>query len=311
MGFWQGLNAGIKGIQEEKARKEERQQEIDLRKAEIEEQRKYDKDMFMLKTAESRRDALLTLFAKGEQEKAEAKALTGKAQSFFGRLGDVEDPRVAALANDPRTAAELEDQIRDIEIEAAKSGVELPPLQGEALLDMLTVYDPSSGSVSSVGITFDDILSGDYSDPETYYKTAAALSAPIPRVSATISPEAYRKYDPKTLEEGRKAFDQEVLRLANQTLQTTEDAGENADLRALIENFGKEGAAEKFALMDMFGQQAFASLAESGNPYIQNLEQDPQLSRYSTMFQLNRVIADPEASEEEKAKAQELLTRLQ
>ena len=311
MGFWQGLNAGIKGVQEERTRKQERQQEIDLRKAEIEEQRKYDRETFMLQTAESRRDSLLTLFVKKEQEKAEAEALAGKAQSFLGRLGDIEDPRVAALARDTRTAAELEDKIQGIEIKAAEAGVELPPLQGEALLELLTVYDSGSESISSVDVTFDDLLSGDFSDVGTYYETAAGLSIPTPRVTATLNPEAYRRYDPETLEEGRKAFDQEVLRLANESLGATGDTGENADLRALIEGYSKENSAERFALMDMFGQQAFAGLAESGNPYIQNLEQDPQLSRYSAMARLNLILADPEATEEERAMAQELLTRLQ
>ena len=312
MGFWQGLNAGIKGVQEERTRKQERQQEIDLRKAEIEEQRKYDRETFMLQTAESRRDSLLTLYVKKEQERAEAEALTGKAQSFLGRLGDIEDPRVAALARDPRTAAELEDKIQGIEIKAAEAGVELPPLQGEALLELLTVYDSGSESVSSVDVTFDDLLSGDFSDVGTYYETAAGLSIPTPRVTATLNPEAYRMYDPEVLEEGRKVFDQEVLRLANIALDAAAgNANEEAKIRPLIEGYAKEGSGERFALMDMFGQQAFAGLAESGNPYIQDLEQDPQLSRYSAMARLNLILADPEATEEERAMAQELLTRLQ
>lgn len=314
MGFWQGMNAGLTSVLEEKARKRERQEEIDLRRAEREEQRKYEREMFMLQTAESRRDALLSIYAKKEQEKAEVGALAGKAQSFLGRIGDSEDPRVAAIASDVRTAADLEDQLRNIEIEAAKAGVELPPLQGEALLDLLTVYDTGTQTVSPVQITFDDLLSGDFSQAEDYYKTAAALSQPTPRVDVRLSPEAYRKYDPKTLEEGRKAFDQEVLRLANLTLQSPEiesDSDAFASIKALVDGFGEANSAERFALMDMFGPEAFASLAESNNPYIQNLEQDPQLSRYSTLFQLNQVLADPEATEEEKAKAQELITRFQ
>lgn len=312
MGFWQGINAGFAAVQEEKTRKRERQEEIDLRKAEREEQRKYERETFMLQTAEGRRDTLLALYVKKEQERAEAGALTGKAQSFLGRLEGSEDPRVAALAGDPRTAAELEDQIRAIEIDAAKSGVELPPLQGESLLDLLTVYDSGTKTVAPVQVTFDDLLSGDFSKPETYYETAAALSQPTPRVDVKISPEAYRRYDPEVLVEGRKVFDQEVLRLANVALNAAAgDANEEAKIRPLIEGYAKEGSGERFALMEMFGPQAFAVLAESGNPYIQDLENDATLSRYSTVYQLNRVIADPEATEEEKAKAQELLTRLQ
>jgi hypothetical protein len=312
MGFWQGLNAGLKNIRAEKIRKEERQQEIDLRKAERDEERKYRREEIMLQAAESRKDALLAMGIKKEQEKAEAAALAGKAQSLIGRFGDSKDPRVAALASDVRTAAELEDKIYTLEVEAQKAGVELPPLQGEALLELLTVYDPGTKTVAPVDITLDDILAGDYSDVNAYYKTAAALSQPAPRVDVRINPEAYRRYDPEVLEEGRKVFDQEVLRLANNARDNmAKDASDYGELSSLIEGYAKEGSGERFALMDMFGSQAFAVLAESGNPYIQDLENDATLSRYSTVYQLNRVITDPEATEEEKAKAQELLTRLQ
>ncbi len=312
MGFWQGLSAGFAAVQEQKTRKKERQEEIDLRAAERAEDRKARKDEILLQVAEDRKDALLAIGIKKEQEKAEAGALTGKAQSLLSRFGESNDPRVAALAGDVRTAAELEDKIYQIEIDAQKAGIELPPLQGEALLELLTVYDPKTKTVSPVEITLDDILAGDYSDPNAYYKTAAALSQPAPRVDVRINPEAYRRYDPEVLEEGRKVFDQEVLRLANVALNAAAgDANEEAKIRPLIEGYAKEGSGERFALMDMFGPQAFAVLAESGNPYIQDLENDATLSRYSTVYQLNRVIADPEATEEEKAKAQELLTRLQ
>lgn len=312
MGFWQGINRGFAAVQEEKTRKRERQEEIDLRAAERAEDRKARKDEILLQVAEDRKSSLLAEKIKREQEKAEAAALTGKAQSLLSRFGDSNDPRVAALASDVRAAAALEDQIYTIEVDAQKAGIELPPLQGEALLELLTVYDPKTKTVAPVEITFDDILSGDYSSDEAYYKTAAALSQPAPRVDVRINPEAYRRYDPEVLEEGRKVFDQEVLRLANVALDAAAgDANEEAKIRPLIEGYAKEGSGERFALMDMFGPQAFAVLAESGNPYIQDLENDATLSRYSTVYQLNRVISDPEATEEEKAKAQELLTRLQ
>lgn len=311
MGFWQGLNAGFAAVQEQKIRKRERQEDIELRKAEREEQRKYEREMFMLQTAESRRDALLTQFVKKEQEKAEASVLTGKAKSFLTRLGDSSDPRVAAIASDVRTAADLEDQIAAIEIDAAKSGVELPPLQGEALLDLLTVYDPGTRTVAPIQVTFDDLLTGDFSDPENYYKTAAALSQPAPRVDVRLSPEAYRRFNPDVLEPGKEAFDQEVLRLATGALNAAgDDAKEDSKLRALIDNYGEEGSGDRFALMDMFGQQALTNLVAMDNPYIQDIKNDPVLSRYFKMAQLNKVINDPEATEEERAMAQELLQRL-
>lgn len=310
MGFWQGISSGLAAVQEQKAREKEQRTQIEARKAEIEEQRKYDREMFMLQLKESRRDALLPLLAKRDQEIAESQALTGKAQTFLGRFEGSEDPRVAALASNPRKAAELEEELRSIEIEAAKTGVELPPLKGEALLEMITVYDQKTGAVEPVSITLDDILSGDFTNPEEYYKVAGELSRPVPQVEASLKPEAYRRYDPKVLEEGRKVFDQEILRLANEALKNVEgDAAAYGNLKALVDGYSTENSAERFALRDMFGNQAFEVLAASDNPYIQGLEKDPILSAYTVTTQLKRILADPEATEEEKAKAQELLGR--
>lgn len=312
MGFWQGVNEGLTYSLEQKARRQERQQEIDLRKQERAEDRAAAKEDFKLQIAEKNRETLFGLYVKREQEKSEVAALTGKANMFLGRLEGVDDPRVAALAKDPRTAAELEDQLTAIEVKAQGSGADMPPLQGEALLDLLTVYDPKSDSVTPVGITFEDLLAGDFSNQETYYQTAAALSTPAPRVTATISPKAHRMYDPKKLEEGKKAFDQEVLRAASERLaEVKDDPTASSEIQGLMEGYAKEGSAERFALMDMFGQQAFANLAALDNPYVQNLEEDPTLSRYSAMWQLQGILNDPEATEEEKAKAQELLGRFQ
>lgn len=310
MGFWQGLNAAYDKIRQERFMEKQYEKEIETRKAEIEEQRKYDREMFMLQLKESRRDALLPLLAKRDKEIAESQALTGKAQTFLGRFEGSEDPRVAALASNPRKAAELEDELRSIEIEAAKTGVELPPLKGEALLEMITVYDQKTGAVEPVSITLDDILSGDFTNPEEYYKVAGELSRPVPQVEASLKPEAYRRYDPKVLEEGRKVFDQEVLRLASEALKKVEgDAAAYGNLKALVDGYSTENSAERFALRDMFGNQAFEVLASSDNPYIQGLEKDPILSAYTVTTQLKRILADPEATEEEKAKAQELLGR--
>lgn len=284
MGFWQGINRGFTAVQEEKTRKRERQEEIDLRAAERAEDRKARKDEILLQVAEDRKDALLAIGIKKEQEKAEAGALTGKAQSLLSRFGDSNDPRVAALASDVRAAAALEDQIYQIEIDAQKAGVELPPLQGEALLELLTVYDPGTKTVAPVSITLDDILSGDYSSDEAYYKTAAALSQPAPRVDVRINPEAYRRYDPEVLVEGRKVFDNEVMKLATAAMNAADqqgDAGLSGNLRAKLENYGKEGSAERFALMEMFGENAAKSLVRMNNPYIQDIQKDPILSEYS------------------------------
>lgn len=289
MGFWQGLNQGLGIVQEEKARKREleaRQQDIQderaIRAKEREEDRKYAREDYLFQLGESRRDALLTVFAKREADKAAAQALTGKANLFLGRLEGSMDPRVAALANDPATAAALYDKVKEIETARAEKGIELPPLQGEVLLDLLTVQVPDTGQVKPVDVDIEDLMGMDLTDRTQYEKLMIELSQPTTRVYADISPEAFRIPDPERLKEGRALFDQEVLRLANASLkENAGDVGVSADLQRQLEGYGKEGSAERFALQEQFGAAAAANLlALEGNPYIQDLNKDPQLAPF-------------------------------
>lgn len=286
MGFWQGLNSGLKAIQEEKTRKEERQQELDLRKAEREEQRKYDRDLFMEQVKQDRITAALTTRQKTYQETATAeREAAADAAAFLTRLEGVDDPRVAALAESPLVAANLERELRKIEITAASQGLKnMPLLRGEALLELTTVRLPEGGVAPIELPSIEDILGRDLGDEETYFTTMQEVSQTPRTGTATLNPAAYYVPDPKVLEEGRKVFDQAVLRAANAAMSAADeqgDAGLSANLRAKIENYGKEGSSERFALMDMFGQQAFATLAQMDNPYVQDIQSDPMLSAYS------------------------------
>ena len=58
MGFWQGINRGFAAVQEEKTRKRERQEELDLRKAERDEERAFDREMYDLRLKEGRLNIL-------------------------------------------------------------------------------------------------------------------------------------------------------------------------------------------------------------------------------------------------------------
>jgi hypothetical protein len=289
MGFWQGINQGLIVAKEEKARKREldaRQQEIeterDIRKQERAEDRKFAQEDFTTRLTESRRDALLTVFAKREADRAAVQALSGKANLFLGRLEGSMDPRVAALANDPATAAALEDKALAIETARAEKGIELPPLQGEILLDLLTVQVSETGQVKPVDVDIEDLMSMDLTDRTQYEKLMIDLSRPTTGVYADISPEAFRIPDPKRLEEGRALFDQEVLRAANAYL--TENAGDasvDAKMRPLIEGYAKAGSAERFALQEQFGAAAAANiLSMENNPYVQDISKDPQLAPF-------------------------------
>lgn len=286
MGFWQGLNSGLKAIQEEKTRKEERQQELDLRKAEREEQRKYDREMFAEQTKQERITAALTARLQTEQSaRTAAKEAAADAAAFLTRLEGVDDPRVAALAESPLVAANLERELRKIEITAASSGLRnLPLLRGEALLELTTVSLPEGGVAPVELPSIDDILGRDLGDEEVYFTTMQEVSQTPSTGTATLNPAAYYVPDPKVLEEGRKVFDQAVLRAANAAMAAADeqgDAGLSANLRAKIENYGKEGSSERFALMEMFGKNAAKSLVMMDNPYIQDIQRDPMLSSYS------------------------------
>lgn len=93
MGFWQGLNAGLKAVQEEKIRREERQQEIDLRKAEIEDERRFRREMFDREVMSGFRGTVLELATKREEER---KALEKKL-GFATSLGLTENTATALL----------------------------------------------------------------------------------------------------------------------------------------------------------------------------------------------------------------------
>ena len=284
MGFWQGLDAGLTAHLEEKARQKERQQELDLRKTEREEERKYERDLFMEKVKQDRITAALTERQKTFSEIATAnREAAADAAAFLTRLEGVDDPRVAALAESPIVAANLERELRKIEVTAASSGLRnMPLLRGEALLELTTVSLPDGGVAPIELPSIDDILGRDFGDEETYFTTMQEVSQKPVTGTATLNPAAYYVPDPEVLEEGRKVFDQEVLRLANDALNAAAgNAKEDEKIRSLIEGYAKEGSGERFALMDMFGQQAFASLTEMDNPYIQDIQSDPMLFDYS------------------------------
>jgi hypothetical protein len=311
MGFWQGLNEGLTYVMEDKARKkeladakQERMEERAASQAEKAADRAYQREQMQWQLGESRRDALLPLIVKREAEKAESQKLTGQAQAFFSRLEgvDLDDPKLKALADNPRLTAELEAQADALEKDMAKAGVDVPPLRGQNLLDALTVFDPNTGAVAASNITVDDILSMDMSDRSAYEQTMLDLSRTQDGGAyATIKPDAYRVADPKKLEEGRKMFDQLVLRQAQTELANLDEAsGEWADLKAQIDGYREENSAERLAIQDKYGYGVYKTLLETNNPYIQGLKNDPQLQIFDAEAQLRAILADPEASQADK-----------
>lgn len=301
MGFWQGMNEGLTYVLEKRAREKE------LADAKAER-----REMFNQKIIEERRDDLFKLAAARSKSQGEVSQFVGKAQALASRFPGMEDdPRVAALMQNPMAAAKLEDTFREIEKKRAENDLDLPPLMGATALDLITVQTPE-GNFAPVSLSPEDILAMDLSDRAAYEGAMIELQRTPPGLDVTVSPEAYRIPNPEVLKEGRAIFDQEVLRAANQALNA---ASENPEaftrLRALLEDAGKENSPGMIALRDMFGAQALSSLQGMDSPYIQNMEKDAQLKRYFAILELSRIASDPTATEEERTRAEELMRRLQ
>jgi hypothetical protein len=321
MGFWQGLNEGLGVIREEKARKREleaRQQEIEtergIRKQEREQDWQRQIEMFKMQQTQGFQEALYSQYAKRQEALREVENLKGKANTFLSRIGDIDDPRVAQLASNPVVAAQLEDTYQKIQSDLSGKGIDPVPLEGQTLLDALTVQG-SQGQVLPVDISPEDIAA--VTSQEDFFKTLFELSQPVvPTVSASFKPEVYFVPDPKNLQEGRNLFDQLVLEQANAYLeQNAGDANVDAEIRPLIEDYAKEGSAAKTKLRSMFGVTAAATLLEtSGNPYLSGIQKDPQLAPFlaqaytvSEQQNLKAIVDNPGTPPDQRQDAIDLL----
>jgi hypothetical protein len=324
MGFWQGVNEGLTYSLDKRAREKEIAEAKEERKAEREETRAFQRDMFREQLLESRRDRLFEVWGERKKSSSEASQYVAKTQSLVSRFEGMEsDPRVSALTQNPVAAAALEDQLREVERKRAEDDLDLPPLSGTALLDMITTQTVEG--FAPVEISVEDILGMDVSDRGAYERTMIDLSAKPPVPDVRLAPEAYRRMNPETLKEGRALFDQEVLRAANQALKAVANIpNASASLSKLLNDAGKENSPGMIALRDMFGVQAIASMQKTDSPYIQNFNQDPQLKPYVLAFQqaqqaqrlsaeertlLEAIVNDPQSSESDRTRAKNLLDR--
>lgn len=294
MGFWQGMNEGLTYVLDKKA-------------AEASEEKQYAfiREEYQRKLIDGRRDKLLELrIARGGDSK-EANEVTNQAKAFFARLGEdvLTDPRAQALLKSPTLAAQLQEQVSAIEVSRAKEGLDAPPLQGQNLLDLLTIYDTETDTVAPAALSVDEILALDVSNPATYEEAVLGLTnTQGDSAYATINPNAYLMVDPKKLEEGRKLFDEFVLQEAQTALLNIgeEDTAAKSDLLGLIEGYKVADSTERMKLQDQFGYSAYKKLRETNNPYIQDFKSDPKFDRFRLKYaedQARAILADPEASQ--------------
>jgi len=266
--------------------------------------------------ADNLRDKLLDLkIARGERDK-EAGADVGKAQAFYSRFGegDSTDPRYQALVNNPTLAVQLHEKVTALEEKRAEEGIIAPPLQGQNLLDLVTVYNDETGTVSPAIMSVEELLELDVLDPAVYTEAALNLtSTQGGGAYATLNPSAYYVPDPKKLEEGRTAFNELVLQEAQRELKGLSGDDNSAavsDLQSQIDNYKTENSVERLELQDKYGYSVYKKLRATDNPYIQDFKNDPQLGRFHFMYAVDQargVLADPQASQTDRDQASEWL----
>lgn len=197
MGFWQGLNAGLKNIRAEKIRREERQQEIDLRAAERAQDRQDRFDMFEKEVLERYRGTVLELAAKRGEEKAEL----SKKVALAGSLGLTETTADALLRSgqldlflsayeknqkvDPRFVADLNTFVE------TKLGEESPEtIAGVMIAGVSTDRDVTDRDESQLAITEAVITASTPEQLDDLYKkllTAGTTYTPLPSFDVDFS----------------------------------------------------------------------------------------------------------------------------
>lgn len=327
MGFWQGLNEGLTYVMEDKARKQElaaaRQERLDERQANIDFQtRQYEiqkSDAAALR-AEERANRLqeiaLPLYIERKKQEAEVNRVTAGAENLYNIFGDSTDTKVVALRNNPLVADALWKEITARREAAASKGVKLS-IDPQTILDNIVI----NGSGEPISILSEEDFP-EITNFEDLAAAAAKYSEPVTTASAELSPEYGFIADPTNLKEGRELFKQNLLIVAGQERdRILKEAGADPtgdgqkafdNIAKLMEDAGTDAAA-RAELEAMFGQKAFDMTANMGSAYTIALTETPEFGGYAKYraetLKLEEIAADPTATPEQKAIAQEELNR--
>jgi len=320
MGFWQGLNEGLTYVMEEKARKKElmdaKQERMDERAA-AQAERAADRAAAREEAQARIKAAGITAFAPlaiayANQNKAPG-AMLAKQSDLLKRLGDTvdpEDPKVKALMADPFQAAALEDQIRTAELKRQEGGISDDSIfRGQSLLDIAVGITPAGEAVVFPD-PFEVLSQIDFSDPIAVAKAQSSFSVPERVVDVRLDPKVYFTADPELLKEGRKTFDQILLKdVQRKLLDPNLPVAEKANLLDAADKYSKGDLAAQIQLQDQYGYTAFKGLVGMNSAYISDAKNDPQFTTYVTRYteelkvQTQALIDSPTASQADKNKA--------
>jgi hypothetical protein len=312
MGIWQGINEAHLGYVERKDREKELQQAREDRMRERQEDQDFALRQYKMQVQDRRTENFLTTFSEIDQARAEAGKLKPLADSFYSRFAGMEDdPRVQTLMQDPMAAANLEAELRAVEVKRAERDVAGVPLKGATLLDMIAIPETQTGRTPTLVASPEEIFNSDLTDSGTYIRRRQELaeyqaSISSPSLSASLSPSAYRIPTPESIKEVRGYFDTQVVQAASRDLERLKDTGGSwSELNDLVQNYDKNPAA-RVALIDQFGPVAMAGILESNSPYLQNVFDIPELQPLlapASILILKRIIDDPQAPADQKEDA--------
>lgn len=330
VGMWQGI---AQAVSEESERR--------FLQSEKEKDRAYEREMWLEKVAEERKNSLIDLYVQSAAARSEAvNKYAGPAAAFLSRFdGDEQkDERVQFFRENPAAAAQVEEELRARELAAAKEGKPMPVTRGLSVLDYVDIYTTEEGDTQVEVPDIDTILSGDFSDYDSYAQTAAALKAGgAGGAYISVSPELGYAPDPKRLEDATQVWDNQSIMIASRKLEELDPTAVGyTELRNIIDGADKGDPVSLGALRTKYGPQALTELETANNPAVSYLRDNPTVMQYTapppvtasttsavdfnrfSREQLDQIgqelvaaLNDPNSSEQEKVEAEQYLRELQ
>jgi hypothetical protein len=280
---------------------------------------------------EQRKTALLPAIIKRQMSVEEtSRKFENSVKALSARLRDEEGNLIEGaqeIISDPSAAHLLYQSITEEEKRAAEKGLPVTRFSPQDIVDNSTVYSSETGKREVLpSISFDDLLTGNFSLEEGY---RIALSGEEERPEPVVEFMPQVNVDPAKLEEGREIWKSRVLRKFNERLVEAKDTDPElyTELFTLKESFDRDPKGPALTQVeDLFGTQVYREMMEENSDYFRFLERDPFFSPIRQRLEsaeqrvetgtempqgdaviLQQIISDPNATEEEKTEAKELL----
>lgn len=280
---------------------------------------------------EQRKTALLPAIMKRQMSlEGTSREFENSVKALSSRLRDEDGNLIAGaqeILSDPSAAHLLYQSITEEEKRAAEKGLPTTRFSAQDIVDNSTVYSSETGKREVLpSISFEDLLTGNF-DLADGYRIALSEEEERPEPVVEFMPQV--NVDPAKLEEGRDIWKSRVLRRFNEALIEAKDSDpeQYTKLFTLKESFDRDPEGPALTQVeDLFGTEIYAEMQKEGSEYFKFLERDPffnpirqklesvdqRVETNTDMPQgdvviLQQILSDPNATEEEKREAEELL----